>query len=76
MGLFFGISTCMNPTNTCGNLVSMCERTTFQILSRHPNVDEVACTYRNQNYSRDNMLGWCIEGFGALQDYIYTFHPN
>jgi hypothetical protein len=33
----------------------MCERTTFQTLSRHLNVDEVACTYRNQNYSMDNM---------------------
>jgi hypothetical protein len=39
-------------TNTCGKLVSMCERTIFQTLSRHLNVDEVACTYRSQ----DNMF--------------------
>jgi hypothetical protein len=32
-------------TNTCGKLVSMCEKTTFQTSSRHLNVDELACTY-------------------------------
>ncbi len=41
--------------NTRGKLVSTCERATLQTLSRHMNVDEVACTYRSQNYSRDNM---------------------
>jgi len=41
--------------NTRGKLVSTCERATLQTLSRHVNVDEVACTYKSQNYSRDNM---------------------
>jgi hypothetical protein len=41
-------------TNIHGKLVSTRKRT-FQTLSRHLNVDKVACTYRSQNYSRDNM---------------------